>query len=585
MKERILRVVSALCLLALLAALGMACAEQPGAQPVEQPAEQPEEPFEEQPEEQSEEQPEEQSGELSGEPPEAQPGAQAADVTSKCRFRVSEGDKVDLFDDSILSAWTYKKQDASVVVKLPGGVRAGWLRVEWRYEPAGYELTEFDADMNAIQTRDESDAFPCICTVFPLMPETAYFQLKMTQKSQAICSLRVYSEGALAPSAQLWEPPVEKADLMLVVTHQDDELICLGGAIPYYVTALKRPTAIVYMADCNRYRRREALKALWAMGVVNYPDFINLPERSVASVGKGLEQWGGREYLLSVLVERIRRYKPEVIVTHDLDGEGGNNQNKVTARAMMYAIEAAADPQQYPESVEKYGTWQVKKLYHHLYKNNRIEMDWKTPLEALNGYTPLQVAQMAMRGHDSRERRNLVVDGGRLDNAAFGLYYTVVGLDTGMNDFLEHIDPQASADWTPTPEPTLEPTPEPTLEPTPEPMAQSDPEAGETAEADAPDPAASKAAEAAGEDAQAAFEPEATDAPEAQTMEIFAGTGLETSGAAEEAPEARAEGHSIDRGVIFAILLAVGALVAVGIGAWYAWRASVRNDEAKRRDD
>lgn len=33
------------------------------------------------------------------------------------------------------------------------------------------------------------------------------------------------------------------------------------------------------MADCARFRRDEALRGLWVMGVRSDPEFINLPDK------------------------------------------------------------------------------------------------------------------------------------------------------------------------------------------------------------------------------------------------------------------------------------------------------------------
>ena len=100
---------------------------------------------------------------------------------------------------------------------------------------------------------------------------------------------------------------------------------------------------VVYMTNCSRLRRGEALNCLWKMGVKNYPEFINLADKRVDSINEGVQLWGGKEAILEQVVARIRRYKPEVIVTHDLNGEYGHNQHKITARCMSYAIEVAAD--------------------------------------------------------------------------------------------------------------------------------------------------------------------------------------------------------------------------------------------------
>lgn len=201
------------------------------------------------------------------------------------------------------------------------------------------------------------------------------------------------------------------------------------------------------------------------MGVRDYPDFINLKDKRVESIQAGIKLWGGKERILEELVARIRRYKPEVIVTHDFDGEYGHNQHKITALAMQYAIDAAADEAQFPDSLARYGAWQVKKLYIHLYEENQVNMPWKVPLEELGGLTPLEMARKGYTEHVSQQKYFQVKDGGKYDNALFGLYSTTVGLDSGINDMFENI-PTA----TPTPSPTPEATPIPTA--TPEPLPE-----------------------------------------------------------------------------------------------------------------
>jgi len=526
----------------------------------------------------------------------AEANAETADITSRCSFKVSEGSKEKLYDDSVRTAWSYDNPDAYVAVGLPEGVEAGWLRVEWLYDPTGYELVEYDASMNPLRQRDQSATFPNIYSVYELLPQTAYIQLKMTAMEQSICSLRVYGAGELPRLVQQWQPPVEKADLMVVSTHQDDELIYLGGTIPYYATALKKPTVVVYMANCNRHRRNEALNALWKMGVTNYPEFINLPDEKVGSINRGLELWGGKDNILSVLVERIRRFKPEVIVTQDLDGEYGHNQHKITARAMMYAIQAAADETQYPESLQKYGAWQVKKLYHHLYKENQIRMDWTTPLEALNGYSPLQVAQIGMKEHASQTKYFSVKDGGKYDNAKFGLYFTTVGQDVEKNDFLEHIAPDASASWSPTPAPEAEAA----IEAAADGEAPAEGAPVEEAIEEAPVVEEAPAEEAPAEEAPVEEAPvEAAPVEEVPVEEIPAeeapveevpveavpveAAPVEPSGA-EPLPAAQpqAVNERSDGSAAFAIMMVAGGLAAVGTGAYFAWRASRLNGRGKK---
>ena len=496
----------------------------------------------------------------------AEESGEAADITKKCAFKVSEGDKGDLTDSRLSTRWSPSHRGAYVGVKLPADQTAGWLRVEWFYDPTDYNLIEYDADMNVLRTRDKTASFPNIYTVLPLLPETRYIQLVLNRTDQRICTLKVYSAGALPREVQQWEPPVDKADLMIVSTHQDDELIFLGGTIPYYATALKKPTVIVYMANCGRSRRNEALNALWKMGVKNYPDFINLEDKKVGSMNEAVALWGGKENVLSLLVARIRRYKPEVIVTQDLNGEYGHNQHKLTAQAMMYAVEAAADPAQFPGSADTYGAWQVKKLYHHLYKENQIEMDWEMPLDSLNGYTPLKVAQLGMEEHASQTQYFAVKSHGTYDNSKFGLYFTAVGEDVKKNDFLENIDPNASAEYVAGHASEIAAYPV-----WPELPEEEQPEAEVDESAQAEDMTEVPGNE---DETFANAQPE----PTAATTAAPEGTPVpEATARPEPAKENRGGGAGL------AVAMILAGVAAVGAGGWYAWRTLLRPRRRHRR--
>lgn len=382
----------------------------------------------------------------------------ASDITGKCKIRVSEGERSKLTNGRVGSPWKYDHADAWIGITLPEATVPGAIRIEWVFDPKGFELTEYDGSQNELRTRTQADTFPNICTMFPLLPEARMLRLKMTEKGQSVGRIAVYSQGVLPPDVQTWLPPYEKVDMMVFSTHQDDEVVFLGGTIPYSEVVCGRPTVTVYMTNCSRERRREALECLWEMGCRHYPEFINLEDDKVSSIEKGIKLWGGNENILSELVARIRRYKPEVIVTQDLDGEYGHNQHKIMARAMQPAIEAAADPSRFPESFEKYGAWQVKKLYLHLYKENQIRMDWLTPQPACGGLSLLEVARKGMAKHASQTKYYKVKDGGEYDNALYGLAVTTLGPDVAKNDFFENLPAGASEQsqtedaWTAEPE-------------------------------------------------------------------------------------------------------------------------------------
>ena len=70
-----------------------------------------------------------------------------------------------------------------------------------------------------------------------------------------------------------------------------------------------------------------------------------------------------------------------------------------------------------------------------------IPCDWTVPLEAFGGKTGFQVAEEAFSWHRSQVKRNWSFEAvGPHDNTLFGLFFTTVGQDTGIGDFMEHIE-------------------------------------------------------------------------------------------------------------------------------------------------
>ena len=70
----------------------------------------------------------------------------------------------------------------------------------------------------------------------------------------------VFGDGDLPDWVQRWEPTPEKADLLLLVAHPDDELIFFGGTIPTYAVERGMNVVVAYMSYSNTTRRSELLE-------------------------------------------------------------------------------------------------------------------------------------------------------------------------------------------------------------------------------------------------------------------------------------------------------------------------------------
>ena len=397
---------------------------------------------------------------------------QADTVTLQCTFEVSRGREKYLTDGDIETAWEPSGKNAKLLITLPAN-GAGYVHIEWKEEPAGYVFAQYDADKNELASSDGDAEYTGITQMYELRSDARYVLITLTDEDQAICEVTVYSAGDLPSVVQRWYPAYTKCDLMLVAAYPGDELVTFGGLVPYYALERDAKVQLVYMTGASRARRSETLDALWSLGVRNYPEFMNLKAADTDSLEECLRLWGGKDKLVGAMVETIRKCKPEVIVSHDINGEGGDQKRILTSMLMQYAIAAAADPEEYPESAEEYGAWHVKKLYLHLGTESVIDFDWSAVGEE-SGVAPIEAARVAFENYAALSGKYEISEDGEYDSSLYGLEYSAIGADTRGNDFFENIAgletavPEAEATGT-TPTPTPAPAPTPALVFSPEP--------------------------------------------------------------------------------------------------------------------
>lgn len=273
-------------------------------------------------------------------------------------------------------------------------------------------------------------------TVTILLPEQ---EMKLYKNT-----VRIFTDGEVPDDVQIWEPPCERADMMLIAAHADDDILFLGGIAPTYGAELGARVQVVFMAEFfsnNRnIREHEKLDGLWTDGVRNYPvcgNFRDVYCDDLADAKRKYDYQAAIDYLTDV----IRRFKPQVVVTHDLNGEYGHGFHMLTANATVQALENAADNayRTDSESFFTYGVWDTPKAYLHLYGENKVKLDLRVPLESMGGQTALEVAKAAYKKHVSQQQYSFrVSDDYEHSCAEFGLYRTIVGYDTG-NNMLENI--------------------------------------------------------------------------------------------------------------------------------------------------
>lgn len=377
------------------------------------------------------------------------PAREAPDITAACSLSFSTTEQVKsaarVRDNRYTTAWSSTAKTVWLTARSGetaeepiGGVYLTFDRIPERWYlqvPAGEEWeTVYTGDNRFLHVYVPLEA-PAAAVRFLVQEEK---KVKV-----AIPELRLYGAGALPPGAQQWLPTRERADILFLSSHADDELIFFGGGIPTYDTERGYQVVVAYLTGCGIRRNHELLDGLWSMGVRHYPVIGPFPDRHKKTMAAEYSALGGQKKVIGWVTGLYRRYKPLVVVTHDKYGEYGHYQHRVTAAAATLAWDRAADPARYPDSAEQYGTWQVQKLYLHLGKTNPITMDWDVPLDSLGGITGLEAAVRAYTCHVSQQGTQMSVTGTgeKYSNRRFGLEKTMVGPDEAGGDFMEHIDP------------------------------------------------------------------------------------------------------------------------------------------------
>ena len=331
----------------------------------------------------------------------------------------------------------------------------GSLYLIFHYEYGIYTVTNNDTGESAqVGQNGFLHDYVDLTALFGMAPTSV--TVSFDNGSVKLNEISAYSEGQPPESVQIWQTPAEgETDLLLFSAHGDDEQLFFAGILPYYAGELGYDVQVVYLTDhriTQKERVHEMLDGLHAVGVTRYPVFGEFFDQRAGNgeIAYQLFSFMGisKEEVIGFMVEQLRRFKPLVAVTHDVNGEYGHGQHMLCADMMMNAVQISDDPEQYPELAERYGIWDVPKTYLHLYWENPIWMDFDQPLARFNGMTAYQVCKYLGFPCHKGQYGDFIWYLNQSDVAAeielynpcyYGLYRSTVGEDVQKNDFFENL--------------------------------------------------------------------------------------------------------------------------------------------------
>ena len=384
----------------------------------------------------------------------------ARDISGETKYSSVSFGVTGFLKDQKTDYYVYSYGGADITLENPEGMASIYLRMDAEYD--GYTITDNSTGKvyEAGQNHFIHD-FVDLVAAFGVMPTSV--TLNFNNGTIALSELYVFSQGELPDFVQRWGAPLDGcADILLLPTHGDDDQLYFAGVIPYYTQERDCAVQVVYMTDHrikDNVRRHEMLDGLWATGIRNYPVFgfsfdfrIDDKELTYNRLINDLDY--SMEELEAFVVEQFRRFKPQVVVAHDVNGEYGHGMHQVYTDLVMRTVERSKDPTAFPELAQKYGVWDVPKTYLHLWAENQIVLPLDEPLESFGGLTAFQVAQqIGFPCHKSQQKYEdysnwlygfdrEITSAAQIElynPAYYGLYRSTVGPDVNKNDLMENI--------------------------------------------------------------------------------------------------------------------------------------------------
>jgi len=226
-----------------------------------------------------------------------------------------------------------------------------------------------------------------------------------------------------------------KADILVVVTHPDDE----AGTTPYLARAIDlehRRVAVVFgtrggsgsnqagreqAAALADEREIEARRACAALGITNVW-FLSGKDTASQNVLQSLANWG-HGAALEQLVRLVRLTRPEVILTHFpgvLIGEN-HGDHQATGVLATEAFDLAGDPAAFPAQLagptkrlepwlENLRPWQAKKIYYASDASDESLFKGKGPAYSVKDLSPARklaywrIALESFRAHETQAK-------------------------------------------------------------------------------------------------------------------------------------------------------------------------------------
>ena len=290
------------------------------------------------------------------------------------------------------------------------------------------------------------------------VPEGATSLVMDADDDFALSDVMTFDSSSAPTYLPLSNPLPGQCDLMVIAAQTTDESNDFAGLLPYYM-ASGYSCVQAFVSAKNRQAEDDAILSLRTSGLGAQPLFGGYKYRNYYEPAEKMVRtlWKEKE-LKKTIKEWIETCRPQVIVTHEDGGEGGEALRGLTTKIVLQVVEELKD------------TVSVAKVYTHATDGNGgAQLDLTSPLANLNGKSPEEIANLSYNQYTCTQIFNQTVTA----QPSYKLSYTTVGEDGEGTSLFENVPTEALSNGGLAPEPavvTPEPQPEVTVAPaTPEP--------------------------------------------------------------------------------------------------------------------
>lgn len=377
---------------------------------------------------------------------------QAKDIAEKCDFESSkfENGPKWLYDNNLKSRYYTEANDTENYLEIvfPEGENVQGLYILWEKYLGEWDLwCSFGGEYELV---GKYGAYGFVQEYVDLPEGATGAKIVISGEGNylSILELEVYTQGELPESVHIWSKAPETVDFLVISTHQDDEVLFFGGAIPYFTGEKNIDTLVVYMTFDQGRRLHEACNALWYGGCRYHPEFAMFPDKYSKTIDDARKAWDEDE-VTAYLTKLVLSTRPTVILSQHTGGEYGHGQHQLTVHCLINAVENAANDSIVAQSYSQYKSWNTPKFYIHGHPDDySMKILWdEIILESMGGITALDAAKKSFKIHESQN-----YDGGfqihynnnrKSDCTLFKLYRSNVGEDIANNDFFENVNLRA----------------------------------------------------------------------------------------------------------------------------------------------